>query len=84
MITPCVHLNGTSASALCDQLNEVYLALETAAEKLREAAPNGRDYYPLGPDALTAAVEQHRRRMGVIRGLQDELSQSIEAIQAQT
>ena len=81
LVVPVVHLNGTGRQALLRQLSEVGVAIAKAADKLREAAPNGRDYYPAGPEAMTAAVAQFERRLGVLRGLQDELRAEMAAIE---
>lgn len=61
LVTPIVHLNGTSAEALTGQLAEVAAAVHTARRLLDEAAPNGRDYYP-EPGRFEKAMAQHRWR----------------------
>ena len=40
---------------------------------LVEAAPNGRDYYPLGDAALRQAEAEHRSRADRLRSVRDEL-----------
>ena len=62
-MTPLVHLNGTSAEELTRQYEAAYRALDEARDKVAAAAPNGRDYYPLGPDAYTQAAREHEDRM---------------------
>lgn len=80
MISPTIHLNGTSKdrllNALCnasDKLNEAYNAL-------KQTAPNGRDYYVQGPDAITQATDEHMdrlRRLDAIKAEIDQLAESI-------
>lgn len=59
---PTVHLNGTSGEALFEQNYEASKAIREALEVLREAAPNGRDYYPQGPGAFEQAVTEFRKQ----------------------
>lgn len=70
---PTIHDNGTSAVRLGDAYSAAYAALDAAVELMRETAPNGRDYYPQGPDAYEAATAEHRNRIGAIRKAMDEL-----------
>lgn len=76
IILPIIHLNGTSRDALLDQLCEVYSALNDAMDKLRQASPNGRDYYPV-PGLMDKAIEQHRRRQRVLSDLQAEIQEQV-------
>ncbi len=69
---PTIHLNGTSKQALLDQLADAYSALDEALAKMGQACPNGRDYYPQGPDAIGEALRQHERRLRVVRIIRDE------------
>lgn len=73
LIFPDVHLNGTSADELLDQLKAANRALRESVEKLRLAAPNGRDYYTLAPGAFETAREQWRRRIAAVEGVAAEL-----------
>lgn len=79
LVIPIVHLNGTSRESLIDNLSEVYNALEDVRGKLKQAAPNGRDYYP-DPGRMDLAVAQHRRRLSAIDALQNEIEAEMEAI----
>ena len=81
-IAPCVHLNGTSKAALLDQLSEVYAALENARNTLKNAAPNGRDYY-IGPHSLKDAQVQQWERMKAIDAVQRSIEAEMELIDAQ-
>lgn len=66
-IKPTIHTNGTSAEALEAQLENAGHALRAALDALGEAAPNGRDYYPQGPDAIRVAVAEHAARVAALR-----------------
>lgn len=78
---PIVHLNGTSKSALVDQLHDAHRACLAAVERLTDAAPNGRDYYPLGDAAFKAAREQHADRVRRVQSVAAELYAIWEAIE---
>lgn len=82
VVLPIVHLNGTSKDRLMANLNNVWDALDKVFHAMREASPNGRDYYP-DPGRMDLAVAQHRRRMQMITDLQQELTEEIEGIDAQ-
>lgn len=83
MITPHIHLNGTSADRLIEAAANAYDKLEEAYQALKETAPNGRDYYPLGDGAMKAAVEEHLDRLRKIDAVKDELQHIIDAIEDQ-
>lgn len=83
IVAPIVHLNGSGRQNLIDALANAYSAIEKAAEALRQTAPNGRDYYPAGPEALEAARQQHTRRIRALRDLQDELVEECNLIEEQ-
>jgi hypothetical protein len=78
---PIVHLNGTSREQLIECRMKLYQTLQVAYDDLRQMTPNGRDYYPAGPEAMEAAIAQHRRRQQVIADLMDEIEQEIGAIE---
>lgn len=67
MTYPTIHLNGTSLKALQQQADEASEALQVAIKVLADMTPNGRDYYPQGPDAHAAALSQHRDAMTCMR-----------------
>ena len=79
VVTPIIHLNGTSREALSDALCEAYAAVNEALEKLRECAPNGRDYYP-EPGRMDKALAQHRTRQEHLQAVLDSLGPEAEAI----
>jgi hypothetical protein len=66
---PSVHLNGTAGDDLLDQQLAAMRALRSAHEALRAAAPNGRDFYPQGPEAFSAAQDDHRAELQVLATL---------------
>lgn len=63
MLKPTVHLNGTSRDQLTSAFLAAYRAVNDAIDAVGEAAPNGRDYYTQGPDAISAATQEHRERI---------------------
>jgi ferredoxin-NADP reductase len=77
---PTIHLNGTSREMLSDQLCEAYSAVRIAGDTLAKAAPNGRDYYPQGPEAFEQAVREHYARMAKLRDVMKEIETIAEAI----
>jgi len=77
---PLVHLNGTSKESLMDQLDAVYYALGEAYDKMKRAAPNRRDYYPLPGNWWDEAVAQQRRRLQAIDDLRENIAQEIALI----
>lgn len=84
MQLPTIHLNGTSKLRLIENLQAASEALENAYQKLKETAPNGRDYYPQGSYAMQAAVDQHEsrtKRLDTIKTEIDELMIAIDGIQ---
>lgn len=82
VVAPIIHLNGTSAERLVEALSNTYSALFDAYDKLRQCAPNGRDYYQ-EPGRMQLAEAQHTRRQHLIWNLMDELEREMELIQEQ-
>lgn len=73
MIFPVLHLNGTSREGLMDPIRDACGAVQEAIGALEDAAPNARDYYPLGPDAFETARREHGDRVRRLREVRDEL-----------
>jgi hypothetical protein len=73
-IFPTVHLNGTAADDLANQLADALAALQEAQAKLALAAPNARDYYPQGPSATQSAYAQHAYRVNGLQQVANELA----------
>lgn len=82
MTLPTIHLNGTSKERLVDALCDASNALNEAYEALKQTAPNGRDYYPQGNDALAAATSEHMDRLRRLDAIKDEVDQLAMAIDA--
>lgn len=80
---PTVHLNGTSKERLLEAIEEAYAKINEAVEALTQTAPNGRDYYVKGPDALYRATDQHSTRMGHLLQVKKELEELAEGIDRQ-
>jgi hypothetical protein len=79
---PTVHLNGTPAKSLFDGLQATLEALHEAQRRMAEAGPNGRDYYPQGPQAMTAVMEQHEQRHLDLNRMMRELEEMRDHVQA--
>ena len=83
MMYPTIHLNGTSKAALVEQYENTMDAVQKASDVLREAYPNGRDYYVQAPGNISRAMDEHRSRLDrladVRRELEDILSHILDA-----
>lgn len=73
MQKPLVHLNGTSKAALAEGYHNAATAITAALNKLIEAAPNARDYYPQGPDAWALAKREHDARCETLRAVHRDM-----------
>lgn len=83
MQLPTIHMNGTSKERLIEALCNASEKLEDAFLALKETAPNGRDYYPQGPEALARAIEEHSdrcRRLDEIKREIDSLTIAIDLL----
>jgi hypothetical protein len=74
-IYPRIHLNGTSPNELLRQLLDAKDAVRKAMRALDEAAPNGRDYYPISRDAIKLAQAEHESRWNRLLSVSEELDQ---------
>lgn len=81
MQKPLVHMNGTSGEALLSGYVQAGAVLTKAIEALHDAAPNARDYYPLGDDAFSAARREHEGRAGRLMGVLKEIYELAEHVQ---
>ncbi len=77
MIYPTIHMNGTSRMSLLEGYMDVLVALQEAMDALAKATPNGRDYYPQGPEAILVAQTQHREQMVRLESVAEELMQTL-------
>ena len=73
MTLPTIHLNGTSKKNLIQALCQASHALDAAYGALKETSPNGRDYYPQGPEAFGQAVTEHCSRLSRLDAIKDEI-----------
>ncbi len=73
MMLPTIHLNGTSPKTLLEDHLNALRAVQTAMEAIAAAAPNGRDFYPQGPDACGKAGVEHRERIARLKKVYDEM-----------
>lgn len=80
MTIPTIHTNGTSRERLLDNALDARAYLLKAIHELEGNGPNGRDYYPQGPDALKLAQQEHGARIATLRGVYAELGFLAEAI----
>ena len=82
VIAPRVHMNGTSRDSLVAALDAAHDTIGQAYESLKQTAPNGRDYYTEGPQAMEKAQDEHRDRLLALHNVQAELYAIILAIEA--
>jgi hypothetical protein len=80
VMAPTVHVNGTAREVLLEQNRNAASAVRKAIEALGQAAPNSCDYYPQGPAAIRAVVEQHVQRVRRLQSVYDELERIAELI----
>jgi hypothetical protein len=80
MQLPTIHLNGTSKGRLIEDLCEASNKLDDAYNALKQCAPNGRDYYPQGPDAMRQAEKEHLDRLGRLDAVKNEIDELTRAI----
>jgi hypothetical protein len=81
MITPTIHLNGSSRDRLVEGQLAILCHLREAERAMFEANPNGRDYYPQGDGALKQAQAEHVARLAKLKALMVEVCELVEAIQ---
>lgn len=81
LITPRVHLNGTSKEDLLEALSTASDAIHSAIDAVAATVPNGRDHYnhPVR-HALTKALSQHDSRIERLASVRDEIHTLMEAI----
>lgn len=83
MQLPTIHLNGTSKERLVEDLCEASNAIDAAYDKLKQCGPNGRDYYPQGPEAMERAQAEHfsrLKRLDAVKKEVDALTLAIDRI----
>jgi hypothetical protein len=75
MIKPTIHRNGTGRDQLLEQVLEAGHKVYEALKALEAASPNGRDYYPQGPDAINTAVQEYTVRVYKLKEVWDDLQE---------
>jgi hypothetical protein len=83
VILPIIHPNGTSPERLINPLDDAYIALSEAMDRLKCTAPDARDYHVGCSGVYDLALEQHDRRMQTITDLMTEIEEQIVGIEAQ-
>ncbi len=68
---PMVHLNGTGPRMLFEGYLKAYEACRDALEAIEEIEFNGRDYYPIHPDAWGKARAEFLQHAAAIRAAKD-------------
>jgi hypothetical protein len=74
-------MNGTSARALLEGYCNAISAIHDALDALARAAPNGRDYYPQGPNACALADGEHDARKHALIKVMNELQVLAEHVE---
>lgn len=77
---PLIHLNGTSAEELEKRYRACACLLNEAMNALYLAAPNARDYYPLGDQAFAEAQKRHDARIAAVAMVQRECLALLEHV----
>jgi len=80
---PVIHLNGTSKQELLRLYDDAFTKLESAYQALKQAAPNGRDYYIISPRAISSAQSDHQNWLRMIDSVKGELEEMMKGIDAQ-
>ena len=83
LVTPTLHLNGSSADVLKDQFIEAARALRRALEAMVNAAPNDRDYYITVDNTGTQARREHEARCAGVKAVLLEYEEILEGLQEQ-
>ena len=78
MTLPTIHLNGTDPRDLLQDVLDALTAIREAIRALDKTAPNGRDYYPQGSDALGLAHGEYFDRREHLCVVVRELEQIAE------
>jgi hypothetical protein len=76
-------LNGTSKNELEGKYRARLYAINEAIDAIRTTDPNGRDYYPQGPDAILEALEDHHEAIQELERLKARIIKTLEGIMAQ-
>ncbi len=80
VVPPIVHLNGTGRAMLLTQRRELWDALSAVEDKLKQAAPNARDFYP-EPGRWEKALAAHTRRLTILGDLLADVEIELSTIE---
>ena len=80
MRTPTIHLGGTGSAELVRQVAEAHEAVVAARAALCAMWPNGRDYYPQGPQAIREAEDEHAARLRALDGVLSDLTELADVV----
>jgi hypothetical protein len=80
MILPTIHMNGTAACDLIEDLTRASASIYQAILDLQRAGPNGRDYYPQGPDAMGRAMAENDLRLARLATVRQEIEDIVEHV----
>jgi len=83
MRVPTIHINGTDAKSLREQLLDAVTAVRHAQNKLLQAMPHGRDYYVQDGDAINEAQAEMRARIAKLGEVEADLVTLYEGIVTQ-
>ena len=82
---PTIHLNGTSASTLQDEIMKAHWKLKAARDAVADMTVHSRDYYvKADPNAFMQACDEHRARMLALDKIVNDLSDMYQRIVDQT
>lgn len=82
MQKPTLHTGGTSKRALEEGYVNVGHAVRAAIKALEDAEPNGRDYYPQGPNAYSVARREHVARLAALDAIYRDMEALLEHLNA--
>jgi hypothetical protein len=83
MMTPTIHLNGTSKEVLMEQVLDALNGLRGALNAMEAAAPNARDYYPQLDRAFERARKEHEERCMRVRKVMEEYGLMLDTIDSE-
>jgi hypothetical protein len=82
---PAIHLNGTSANALCEEILTAHGALMQARHALADMTVHGRDHYvKADKESFSKAQAEHVARLAAIDKIVAELGEIYQGIRDQT
>ena len=81
---PTIHMNGTSAKMLMEGYDALSFALLEAAQAFGKCEFNGRDYYPQGPEAWTAARDEWEKMQADIHAVREKVNALLVHIHEQS